>query len=273
MMSRKANTNNKGRAKTSSWVTTFQRKSVPYVCFVSILVIWETGVRIMSVSPYLLPGPSLVAHALFDLAWSGALFDHIVASLYRLTWGYFLAVISAVPLGMILGVWPFGRALFNPLIQFLRPISPLAWIPLALLWFGIGDVPAVFLIFLASFFPMLVFTMSGVAGVKITYLKVASNFGLNGLELFMKVIFPASMPDIVVGLRITMGTAWLVIVAAEMIAVKSGLGFLIIDARNSLRMDQVIGGMVTIGIIGLYLDTIMRKLEDFPGVTWKRMRQ
>ncbi len=248
-----------------------RQRLVPFISFAVITGVWEVWVRLSGVSPHKFPSPLRVVSGLWELAVSGVLLDHVIASLYRVTWGYFLAVAVAVPFGLLLGVWPVGRRLFNPLIQFLRPISPLAWIPIALLWLGVGDKPAIFLIFLSSFFPLLVFTMSGVAGVNVTYLRVAANFGLNGLELYTKVIFPAALPDIVTGLRITLGTAWLVIVAAEMIAVKSGLGYLIVDARNSLRMDYVIGGMVVIGMIGLFLDHVIRRLEYLPVFRWSRM--
>ncbi len=249
------------------------RRTDSLISFVVIISIWELSVRFFHISPFKFPGPGDVGAALWELGSSGALFDHIVASLYRVTWGYYMAVAVAVPFGLLLGSWQGGRKIFNPLIQFLRPISPLAWIPVALIWFGIGDRPAIFLIFLSSFFPMVVFTMSGVQGVRRTYLRVADNFGLVGIQRYLKVILPASMPEIVVGLRITLGTAWLVIVAAEMIAVKSGLGYLIVDARNALRMDRVIAGMIVIGIIGLYLDWLIRQLEDMPFVQWSRRRR
>ena len=224
----------------------------------------------LDIPPSKLPSLFVVFCALFDLTSSGLLLHHIVASLFRVSWGYFLAVGAAIPLGLVLGLWPAGMSYLNPVIQFLRPISPLAWIPIALLWLGIGDKPAIFLIFLSTFLPMLVFCMSGVAGVNTTYLRVARNFGLKGHEFYFKVILPAAFPDIVVGLRITLGTAWLVIVAAEMIAVKSGLGYLIIDSRNSLRMDYVIGAMIIIGVIGFFLDYLIRQLEHLPVVKWSR---
>jgi len=245
----------------------------PFLSFFVLIVLWEFIVRKFHISPYKFPGPGQVARGLWDLASSGLLINYTIASLYRVTWGYYLAVLTGVPLGLILGVWARARAVLNPLIQFLRPISPLAWIPLALMWFGIGDPPAIFLIFLSSFFPMVVFTMSGVQDMKVTYLRVAENFGLKGLDLYLKVLLPGALPGILVGLRITLGTAWLVIVAAEMIAVKSGLGYLIVDARNSLRMDQVIGGMIVIGIIGLLLDRLIRTLEEIPEARWVRVRQ
>jgi NitT/TauT family transport system permease protein len=250
-----------------------KKRPVAFLSIPVLILVWEICVRIFSVSPYRFPGPLQVARGLADLLWSGILFDYVIASLYRVTWGYLLAVCAALPLGLVLGVWQSARAFSNPIIQFLRPISPLAWIPFALLWLGIGDKPAIFLIFLSAFFPMLVFTMSGVAGVKATYLRIAANFGLRGTALYLNVVLPAALPDIVVGLRITLGTAWLVIVAAEMIAVQSGLGYLIVDARNSLRMDLVVGGMVTIGMIGLALDYMIRQLERLPGVRWNKVRQ
>lgn len=190
-----------------------------------------------------------------------------------MTWGFYLALFTAIPLGLLLGRKRLFRNLLNPIIQFLRPISPLAWIPMALMWFGIGDFPAIFLIFLASFFPLVVFTMSAVMAIKPIYFKVAKNFGLSGIKLYLKVILPAALPEIIVGIRVTLGTAWLVIVAAEMIAVKSGLGYLIIDARNSLRMDRVIAGMIVIGFVGITLDNLIRRLEKMPSVEWSRMRQ
>ncbi|UKL14265.1 ABC transporter permease [Dissulfurimicrobium hydrothermale] len=246
---------------------------LPILTIAVLIALWEWTVREFAISPNMLPPPSQVAAALWELSVSGVLFHYIIASLFRVTWGYFLAVATAIPIGLFLGLWPLGRAIFNPIIQFLRPISPLAWIPLAILWLGIGDRPAIFLIFLAVFFPMLVSVMGSVAGIKVTYLRIAQNFGLKGYRLYTKVILPAALPEIVTGLRITLGTAWLVIVAAEMIAVKSGLGYLIIDARNSLRMDQVMGGMVVIGIIGLGLDYMIRGLENLPSVRWKQMRK
>ncbi len=244
-----------------------------FLGFIMIILLWYGAREIFAIPSYILPGPMDVVNALVEMARSGQLFDSAVASLFRVTWGFYLAVATAVPLGLAMGrIWKV-RQVLNPVIQFLRPISPLAWIPMALMWFGIGDKPAIFLIYLSAFFPMVVFTVSGVAGIKGTFLRVAENFGLKGWQLYTKVILPAALPEIIVGLRITLGTAWLVIVAAEMIAVKSGLGYLIIDARNSLRMDKVVAGMLIIGVIGLVLDHLIRLLERLPWVEWSRMRR
>ncbi|GJQ25470.1 MAG: sulfonate ABC transporter permease [Phycisphaerae bacterium] len=194
---------------------------------------------------------------------------YTVASLFRVTVGFGLAVMLGIPFGLLLG-WSVRlfRA-FNPIIQVLRPISPIAWIPVAILWFGVDDKSPIFLIFLASVFPITVAAMAAVQNMQLVYVRAARNFGLSKRQLFTRVIFPACLPQILTGVRIALGVAWLVVVAAEMIAVNSGLGFLIIDARNAgKRYDLVVAGMVMIGLIGLVLDLLMRRLERFDEVRW-----
>jgi NitT/TauT family transport system permease protein len=192
-----------------------------------------------------------------------------VASLFRVTWGFLLAVVVGVPIGLLLGWFRPAHQAFNPLIQVLRPISPIAWIPLAILWFGVSDAAPIFLIFLASVFPITVSATAAVQNMQPVYLRAARNFGLQGAELLRRVILPATLPQIVTGVRIALGVAWLVVVAAEMIAVNSGLGYLIIDARNAgKRYDLVVAGMLIIGLIGLALDLLVRRLERFEEVSW-----
>jgi NitT/TauT family transport system permease protein len=158
---------------------------------------------------------------------------------------------------------------FNPLVQIFRPISPLAWIPIAILWFGVGDLAAIFLIFVACFFSLLLTAMSAVHNIPAVYINVGRNFGLSTPDFVYRVLYPAVAPQLITGLRITLGIAWLVVVAAEMIAVSSGLGFLIVDARNAgNRYDLVVAGMVIIGIIGLLLDLGMRSLERVKSFRW-----
>jgi len=158
---------------------------------------------------------------------------------------------------------------FNPIIQILRPISPLAWIPIAILWFGVGDLSAVFLIFIGSFFPLLLTAINAAESVPAVYVNAGRNFGLSPGRLVYQILYPAVIPQLIVGLRITLGVAWLVVVAAEMIAVNSGLGFLIVDARNAgNRYDLVVAGMVIIGVIGLLLDIGMRSLERAKSFRW-----
>ena len=233
---------------------------LPLVAFVITLIIWEIAVLLGGLSEQAFPSPHSVMRSLVELALNGTLLKHSVASLYRVTAGFYLAVVLGVPLGILLGRVKILRDLFTPLLNFLRPISPLAWIPLAMLWFGIGDRPAIFLIFLASFFPLLIATIIAVLSINPIYFQVAANFNLNNMERATKIIVPAIIPDVFTALRLTIAIAWLVVVAAEMIAVQSGLGYLILDARNALRMDHVMVGMIMIGLLGVLLDYIMKQL-------------
>lgn len=176
----------------------------------------------------------------------------------------------AIPLGLTLGWYRRGELAFYPLAQIFRPISPLAWIPIAILWFGVGDLAAIFLIFVGCFFPLLVTAMSAVHNIPEVYINAGRNFGLSPSAFVRRVLYPAVIPQLILGLRITLGVAWLVVVAAEMISVNSGLGFLIVDARNAgNRYDLVVAGMVIIGVIGLLLDLGMRLLEQIKSLRWR----
>jgi NitT/TauT family transport system permease protein len=231
------------------------------------LTLWGLAVR-WSHSD-LFPTPGNVVRGIVELGEKGLLLKYIVASLFRVTWGFTLALILGIPFGLILGWYSRAFQAFNPLIQILRPISPIAWIPVAILWFGVSDAAPIFLIFLASVFPITVATIAAVQNMQPVYLRAAQNFGLGRWELFHRVIFRASLPQIITGVRIALGVAWLVVVAAEMIAVNSGLGYLIIDARNAgKRYDLVVAGMVMIGLIGLVLDLLVRQLEKLDAVRW-----
>jgi NitT/TauT family transport system permease protein len=219
------------------------------------------------------PTPLQVLAGARELVEDGTLWEHIGASLMRVAAGFALAVAFAVPLGLWMG-WVRGAYItLNPLFQMLRPISPIAWIPLAILWFGVGDVSPIFLIFLSSVFPMIVQTVSGVHTIERRYLWAAANFGVSRHTLFRQVVIPAVFPQVIVGMRIGLGVAWLVVVAAEMIALRSGLGYMIMDSRNAgNRYDLVIAGMILIGVIGLMLDVAMRLLERLPFVRWRYVR-
>jgi len=210
---------------------------------------------------------------MFALAKGGVLLHHVAASLTRVAVGYLGAVALAIPLGVAMGWYrPIHRAL-NPMIQMLRPISPIAWIPLAILWFGVGNASPIFLIFLSSFFPLVVGTIAGVHSVERQYVRAGENFGITGLNLLRHVVVPAAMAQIVTGMRIGLGVAWVVVVAAEMVAINSGLGYLIIDSRNAgNRYDLVVAAMVIIGVIGFGLDVLMRRMERVDSVRWRYVR-
>ena len=238
------------------------------IAFIAVLLIlWQIAVDMHPV--HILPSPWQTAGGVLYLIQHKLLLKYIVASLFRVTWGFTLAVVLAVPLGLAIGWYRRAEMAFNPIIQILRPISPLAWIPIAILWFGVGDSAAIFLIFLGCFFPLMLTAINAAQSVPDVYVNAGRNFGLKPTELVYRVLYPAVVPQLIVGLRITLGIAWLVVVAAEMIAVDSGLGFLIIDARNAgNRYDLVVAGMVIIGVIGLLLDLAMRSLEQIKSFRW-----
>ena len=242
-----------------------------FIAFSAVCLLWWGLVDFYDVNEKVFPGPGAVFSSFWVLLVDGSLLKHTVASLYRVTVGFYLAAALGIPLGIVIGRILLVRNLLNPVIQFLRPISPLAWIPLAMLWFGIGDKPAIFLIFLACFFPLIVSTAIAVGSINKVYFQVASNFNFNRTETLFKIIIPAIIPDLVTALRLTVSIAWLVVVAAEMIAVQSGLGYLILDSRNALRMDYVMVGMIVIGLIGLILDLVVTQMGKGKASVWKQV--
>jgi NitT/TauT family transport system permease protein len=240
----------------------------PLAVLVAIVAIWWYAV--IATESLIFPTPGQVVTGTMELVEDGSLWEHIGASLMRVGMGFSLAVLVAVPMGLWMGRVEGAFRTLNPVFQILRPISPIAWIPVAILWFGVGNASPVFLIFIAAVFPMIVQTAAGVHTIEKRYLRAAENFGVSRSRLFRQVIVPAVLPEIIVGMRISLGVAWLVVVAAEMIALRSGLGYLIIDSRNAgNRYDLVIAGMIIIGLIGLALDGIMRLLEKLKVVRWR----
>jgi len=232
-----------------------------------LILAWSLAVRWTGTNVF--PSPLSVGRGLVELARKGTLFRYSRDSLLRVAWGYGLALAIGIPAGALLG-WRAGAArAVNPVIQFLRPISPLAWIPVAIVLFGVKDAAAVFLIFLASLFPIVVATANGVRGVPPMYRDAGRNFGLSGYRLLSRVVLPAAFPEILTGLRIALGVAWIVVVAAEMIAVDSGLGYLVIDSRNAgKRYDLVVAAMLTIGVIGLLLNLLVQRVSRLRAVRW-----
>jgi NitT/TauT family transport system permease protein len=250
-------------AKPNAWEKFFW----PLLTAGLLLATWNYSVKWSGTQVF--PSPLSVEKGMAELLRHHVLWADIADSLRRVAFGFGTAALLGVPFGLALGWYPAVHQVFNPLIQLLRPISPIAWIPIAIVLFGIGDHAATFLIFLGAFFPIVVACASGVSGVPVIYRRAARNFGLRPAQILTRVVFPAALPQILMGLRLAFGIAWLVVVAAEMIAVDSGLGFLIIDSRNSgKRYDLVVGAMLMIGLIGLALDTAFRRLEKIRSVQW-----
>jgi NitT/TauT family transport system permease protein len=240
----------------------------PTLAGLVLLGLWWLPFAIGHVPPGTLPQPTEVARAAVDEATSGRLLDSAIASLFRVAWGFTLAVVVAVPTGLVVGRAIGLRAAVLPWVNFFRSMSPVAWIPFAIVWFGVGDPPAIFLLFYATFFQIVLATVAAVAQVPRVYYRVAEDLGLSRRRTVLHVTFPAILPQLVTALRVAIGVAWMVDVVAEMIAVRSGLGYLIIDARNGLRMDRAVVGMIAIGVIGLSLDALFARLARVPSVRW-----
>lgn len=245
---------------------------MPMAVVLLLLGLWDAAV--IASTSRIFPRPIDTWYAAVELALSGRVFGDIAASLFRVTWGYLLAAGLAIPTGLCMGWYTRGFLALNPIVQGLRPISPIAWIPIAILWFGIGDGAGVFLILISSFFPICVGTTAAVRNISLVHQRSAMNFGVTGLPLFRKVILPAALPQILTSMRLSLGVAWLVIVAAEMVGMESGLGYLINDARNmGSRYDLVVATMIVIGLIGIVLDFLIRRLERFDEVRWGYVKQ
>lgn len=231
---------------------------------ISLLIligVWEILFLISDYSEALFPSPIMAAKALIELITSGVLFESIATSMVRFVIGYGLSVIVAVILGLILGSLPGVFKYINPTLQLLRPISPTAWMPFVVLLFGIGDLPAIVIIFIAAFFPVLLSTVSAVVRIQPIYFKVAKNFGIKQPQLLWKVILPAAFPGIANAIHLALGSAWIFLVAGEMVGAQSGLGYQIIDARNNVRADILLATIFVIGIIGLGLDYLLGLIE------------
>ncbi len=253
---------------------------------VGILVVWELLSRNQVFNPQALPAPTQVfsrwiAYARplepFDpkqmtyLVWifSGELPSDLFATFLRVLIGFLIGAGLALPLGLLMGNFERVHRLFNPLIQILRPIPPIAYVPLSILWFGLGNPPAYFLISLGAFFPVLMNTISGVRNVDAIYIRAAQNLGAGKKTLFVRVIVPAAMPQILTGLRVGIGVAFICVIVAEMIAVNNGLGYRIIEAREYFWSDKIIAGMITIGMLGLAIDTVMSRINNYL-LRWRR---
>jgi ABC-type nitrate/sulfonate/bicarbonate transport system permease component len=236
------------------------------VAAVVLLAAWQavSAAVLPRVAPYLvtlLPAPLAVVGALVDLARSGDIVVHILASLRRVVGAVLVSAVLGIGLGVAVAWWRTFGDLVDPLIEFFRPIPPLAWIPLAILWFGIGDTQNMFIIFLGAFFPVVLNTIAAVRGVDRTLVWAGLTLGGSRRQILREIVLPGALPTILTGLRIGLGVGWMALVAAELVAASSGLGFLIEDSRNLLFTERVMVGMILIGVLGLLMDRGMRLLQ------------
>lgn len=235
---------------------------------IGVILLWY-GVSAFGLFPdYAFPSPAAVLISFQEELTAGRLLTDIIASLWRVVVGFFLAVGLGIPIGLWLGQHVQARQALVPMFNFFRFLSPLAWIPFAILWFHIGDKPAIFLIFMATFFPMALATMVAVAGIPRIYFRVAKDYNYSGLELLTQVTFPAVLPQVITALRMSYGIAWVVIVAAEMVGCQDGLGYGIWEARNGLRLDSAVCYMIVIGSLGMVIDRLFAQLIKLPAVRW-----
>jgi NitT/TauT family transport system permease protein len=245
----------------------FERWLLPLAFAVALVALWQLAV--VATGTRVVPGPWQVAKGLDELYERGVLVRYTLDSLRRVAIGFTIAVALGIPLGLWMGLSATVFAAANPLVQILRPISPIAWIPIAIVLWGIGEAAPIFLIALAGVFPIASSVAAHVRSVPPMFLAAARNFGLGEAAIIRRVLFPAVLPQMLSTLRLALGVCWIVVVAAEMIAVDSGLGYLIIDARNAgKRYDLVVAGMVLVGTIGLLLDLSFRLLERARSVRW-----
>ena len=235
----------------------------------TLLVLWQAGSELGWIPSYKLPSPLQVLGGFQDLIQLGMppghpLHYHILYSLERVLWGYGIAVAIGVPLGILMGWSRKLSALFDPIVELIRPIPPLAWIPIAILWFGIGIKSAAFIIFLGAFFPILLNTINGVQSIDSVLIEAARTLNASDRNIFLKVLIPGSLPSILTGMRIGIGIGWMTLVAAEFTGVKQGygLGYMIMTARDIQRPDEIMAGMMMIGVIGLGIDMGLKRLAD-----------
>lgn len=239
---------------------------------VIILALWTIATWKGRISSIIFPSPVEIWDSFIELLKNGykghTLWQHLGASLRRLFIAYFLAVITAVPLGLLSGYSEKVRAVFEPVIAFIRPLPPLGYYTIIILWMGIGDGSKIFLLFLAGFAPIYLSCVAGVTRVKKEYINRARTLGANKRQIFFFVILPASLPDIFVGLRNAMSGEYATSVAAEMVAAVSGIGWMVLDASKYLRSDVIFVGIILMGLTGIILDKILLYLEK-KIVFWK----
>ncbi|MFP5036849.1 ABC transporter permease [Staphylococcus pseudintermedius] len=240
----------------------FKKYLRPFYTFALFLLLWQCVIWIGHYQPVLLPGPVHVAQSIGNFIITGEIFLHLGISLYRFIVGFLIAVMLAIPLGILLGRNRILYQAIEPLLQTIRPISPIAWSPFIVLWFGIGSLPAIFIIFIAAFFPIIFNTIKGVRTIDNHYLKIADNLNIHGWSLYRDIIFPGAFKHIMSGIHVAVGTSWIFLVSGEMIGAQSGLGFLIVDSRNMLNLEDVLSAIFFIGIFGFLIDRIISYLES-----------
>lgn len=247
-----------GRPEPAIAVDGLRRLAIYVALPIGLLCVWQLASSLGWVQSYLLPPPTDVVRGFMEIALDGTLGRYLLASLYRSLAGFAIASVVAIPLGIAIGWSKLVRKSTHITLLLLIPIPITAWISIAIMWFGIGDNSAIFLVALGAAVPILVNTIHGVEWVDKLYIEAARTLGTGPREILWRIVLPASLPNIFTGLRLGMRNSWAGLVVAEMIGAKSGIGYLIWDSRTMMRSDLVIVGMLLVGILGLFSDQIMQ---------------
>jgi taurine transport system permease protein len=253
--------------KTSAFKVPGEGSSVTIsiVTIVSLVVLWFVVTNLGLVKPLFLPSPQAVFEQFIAYATGTAndkpLWEHFAASMFRVFTAFALACVTAIPVGIAMGMSRVARGVFDPPIEFYRPLPPLAYLPLIIIWFGIDELPKVLLIFLSCFAPLALAARSGMRSASQEQINAAYSMGATYGQVIRHVILPSALPDILVGMRIAVGFGWTTLVAAEMVAANTGLGQMVLNASNFLRTDIVIMGIVVIGLVAYAFDLLMRWVE------------
>lgn len=237
------------------------RRAAELILIPVLLAVWEFAVATGWISGNLFPPPSRIARAMVDMAQLGLLWSDVQASVTRVSIGFAFATVVGIGLGVLFGRARMLSRLIMPIIELIRPISPIAWIPVAILWFGLGDKPAWFLICYGAFFPIFTNTYLGVTSLQPIHAQAAQCLGASRTLFVRKVLFPSALPYILAGMRIGLGVGWMCVIAAELIAAQSGLGYMIQLARTMIETEKVFAGMIIIGVIGFAMNALMGWIE------------
>ena len=244
------------------------RDLVPLFAMIAVMLLWQVAASTGWINRAVLASPSEVLAIAVVQVTDGSLFLHCGVSFARVLGGFALGATLGVALGVTMGRIETFRRAVNPIVEIMRPIPPLAWIPLAIIWFGIGEASKVFLIAVTVFFPVVVNTYKGVAHIDPVLIRAARALDARLGAVLIHVALPAAMPDIATGLRVGWSLSWAVLVAAEMLAAKSGLGFLVTEAMNLGRFDRVVFGIIVIGIVSVASDFVLRAIIDRYLLSW-----
>lgn len=238
------------------------RSGLAYILpIIVILVVWSILERTGNIDPVTLPSPETIFASFGKLSFNGTLLEHLAVSILRVLQGFLLAAAAGVLLGIVLGLSKRLRHMTDLIIQLIKPIPPIAWIPLAIVWFGIGEESKVFLIFLGGFFTILINVIDGIHQVDPRLIEVANITETPKLKFITRLILPSALPNIFTGLRTGIGSCWMCVVAAELVASTTGIGYMISNARQFSQTDVVIVGMIAIGITGKIMDIILKTVE------------